>query len=254
MSFPDHTQAFISPPYTGGDAGAYWPAFWVGSDQQPDLMSQFHQSKKPRTPENAPNFVPFQQMNPRTNQTNAPPSNKGTSHIFYKTRICTKFTEGTCRNGDSCTFAHGTEDLREPPPNWQELIREKERGIGGGGWGDDPGMIHRMKICKKYYNGEECPYGDKCNFLHERSSPPMKKLRIDMPGQRESSAISIGVTSNGRGNSGEFDSMAGWKMRICSRWEMGQCNYGERCHYAHGQSGIIGYWLKVFFLDALLVS
>ncbi|XP_057770395.1 zinc finger CCCH domain-containing protein 39 [Salvia miltiorrhiza] len=246
MSFPDPTQPpnpFISPPYSGGDAAAaYWPPFWAGSEQQqqqhPDLMQQFHQSKKPRISEKAPNFAPFQPMNPRINQTNVPnpnpnPINKGTSHIFYKTRICAKFMEGSCRNGEQCTFAHGVEDLREPPPNWQELIREKERGNGGGGWGDDQRMIHRMKICKKYYNGEECPYGDKCNFLHERPSPPLKKLKVDMPGQRETSAISIGVT----GNTGELDPAApGWKMRICSRWEMGQCNYGERCHFAHGNS------------------
>lgn len=246
MSFPDPTQPpnpFISPPYSGGDAAAYWPPFWVGSEQQQqqqhsDLMQHFHQSKKPRTSEKPPNFAPFQPpMNPRINQTNAP-INKGTSHIFYKTRICAKFMEGTCRNGDQCTFAHGVEDLREPPPNWQELIREKERVNGGGGWGDDQRMIHRMKICKKYYSGEECPYGDKCNFLHERPSPPMKKLKVDMPGQRESSAISIGVTGEGRGNGGELDQAAGWKMRICSRWEIGQCTYGERCHFAHGNSGI----------------
>ncbi|KAG6397305.1 hypothetical protein SASPL_143471 [Salvia splendens] len=220
MSFPDPTQPlnpFTSPPYSG-NAAAYWPPFWAGSEQQ--QIPQFNQSKRPRASENPPNFPPFQAMN----QTNAP-INKGTSHIFYKTRICAKFTEGTCRNGDQCTFAHGAEDLREPPPNWQEIIREKERG------GDDQRLIHRMKICKKFYNGEECPYGDKCNFLHER---PPKKLKVEMPGQRESSAISIGVM----GSVGEVDQVAGWKMRICSRWEMGQCNYGERCHFAHGSSDL----------------
>ncbi|KAH6819352.1 hypothetical protein C2S51_002955 [Perilla frutescens var. frutescens] len=251
MSFPDPTQPpnpFISPPYSGGDAAAFWPSFWIGSEQQqqqqPDLMPQFdrlHQSKKPRTCEKPPSFAPFPPMNPRINQSNVP-GNKGTSHIFYKTRICAKFMEGTCRNGEQCTFAHGVEDLREPPPNWQEMIREKERGNGGGvGWGDDQRMIHRMKICKKYYNGEECPYGDKCNFLHERPSPPMKKLKVEMPGQRESSAISIGVTGDSRGNAGDLDQTAtavGWKMRMCSRWEMGLCNYGERCHFAHGQSDL----------------
>ncbi|KAG6413673.1 hypothetical protein SASPL_126387 [Salvia splendens] len=246
MSFPDPTQPpnpFVSPPYSGGDAATYWPQFWAGSDQHqmqqhPDMMQQFHQSKKPRTSEKAPNFPPFQPMNQRINQTNPPIINKGTSNIFYKTRICAKFTEGTCRNGDQCTFAHGPEDLREPPPNWQEIIREKERGNGGGGWGDDQRMIHRMKICKKYYNGEECPYGDKCNFLHDRPSPSFNKLKVEMPGQRESSAISIGVTGDVRGNAGELDQASGWKMKICSRWEMGLCNYGERCHFAHGNSDL----------------
>lgn len=240
MSFPDptappHSYPYISPPppFSGETP------FWMGNDQhqQPQqqldmsMAPQFDQLKKPRTIEKGPNFPPFPSMNPRMN----PPSNKGTSHIFYKTRICAKFKEGTCRNGEHCTFAHGEEDLREPPPNWQDLIREKEReerGAGGGSWGDDQRMIHRMKICKKYYNGEECPYGDKCNFLHERPSPPMKKLKVDVPGQRESSAISIGTTAV------DFEQAAFWKTRLCSKWEIGQCPFGERCHFAHGQTGI----------------
>ncbi|KAL0428503.1 UNVERIFIED_CONTAM: Zinc finger CCCH domain-containing protein 39 [Sesamum latifolium] len=212
MSYPDSTpppQSFMSPPFAGGDGGGYWLPFLMGNDhqqqqqqqQQPDLISQFDRPppfKRPRTNEKPQNFSSFQQMNPRINPPNIP-GNKGTSHIFYKTRICAKFTEGTCRNGEHCTFAHGNEDLREPPPNWQELIREKERGAGNGSWGDDQRMIHRMKICKKYYNGEDCPYGDKCNFLHERGPPQLKKFKVDMPGQRESSAISIGVTGDARG-------------------------------------------------------
>lgn len=239
MSFPDptappHSYPYISPPFSGETP------FWMGNDQQLqqhhhlDMMPQFDQShpfKKARVSEKAPNFTPIPSMNPRMN----PPSNKGTSHIFYKTRICAKFKEGTCRNGEHCTFAHGEEDLREPPPNWQDLIREKEReerGSGGGNWGDDQRMIHRMKICKKYYNGDECPYGDKCNFLHERPSPPMKKLKVDIPGQRESSAISIGTTV------GDLEQTGFWKTRLCSKWEIGQCPFGERCHFAHGQSGI----------------
>ncbi|KAI3446513.1 hypothetical protein Pfo_003178 [Paulownia fortunei] len=245
MSFPDPTpppHPFISSPFVGGDAGGFWPPFWVGNEQQQqsDLMSQFDRPppfKRPRTSENPPNYAPFPPMNPRINPPNVPGGGKGTSHIFYKTRMCAKFMEGTCRNGDHCTFAHGVEDLREPPPNWQDLIREKDRGsFISSSWGDDQRMIHRMKICKKYYNGEECPYGEKCNFLHERPSPPMKKFKIDMSEQRESSAISIGITGDGRGSISDFDQKVFWKTKLCSKWEMGQCPFGERCHYAHGHS------------------
>ncbi|KAK6127227.1 hypothetical protein DH2020_039026 [Rehmannia glutinosa] len=244
MSFPDPTppHPFISSPFAGGDSGGFWPSFWMTNEQQqqqPDLMSQFdHRSpfKRPRTSEKPSNFAPFPPMNPRINPPNNP-GNKGTSHIFYKTRMCAKFIEGTCRNGEHCTFAHGAKDLREPPPNWQDLIREKDRGSGvSSNWGDDQRMIHRMKICKKYYNGEECPYGDKCNFLHERPSPPMKKFKVDVVEERESSAISIGVTGDARGSGSDFDQKVFWKTKLCSKWEMGHCPFGERCHYAHGQS------------------
>ncbi|KAL3623735.1 hypothetical protein CASFOL_032551 [Castilleja foliolosa] len=259
MSFPDPTQP---PPFSGETAAPSWPPFWPTNDHphhQPDLMSQFDHRppfKKPRPSEKPPNFQPYPPMNnnPRINVPNTNNINKGTSHIFYKTRMCAKFVEGTCRNGDNCTFAHGPDDLREPPPNWQEIIREKERaggsGISNNNWsggsgngGDDLRMIHRLKICNKYYNGEECRYGDKCSFLHERPLP--KKFMVDgninnngnLVEQRESSAISIGITGDVRGSGGsDLDQKVFWKTKLCSKWEMGHCPFGDRCHYAHGQS------------------
>ncbi|PIN05514.1 hypothetical protein CDL12_21946 [Handroanthus impetiginosus] len=247
MSFPSQTpppHSYISQPSAGGISAGFWPPYLNGNEQNQQTppsnftSQQFDDPpppfKRPKTSENSQNFTSFPPPNTRFNPANVQ-GTKGTSHIFYKTRICAKFMEGTCRNGEHCTFAHGQEDLREPPRNWQELIREKDRGSGSGSWGDDQRMIHRMKICKKYYNGEECPYGDKCNFLHERplGLPPMKKFKVDMPEQRDSSAIIIG---DGRGSNSDFDQVAFWKTKLCSKWEMGQCPYGERCHFAHGQS------------------
>ncbi|GMQ06919.1 hypothetical protein CsSME_00051332 [Camellia sinensis var. sinensis] len=60
-------------------------------------------------------------MNPRMNMMN-PLVNRGIGHIFYKTRVCLKFLEGSCWNGEHCSFAHGTENLREPPLNWKEIV------------------------------------------------------------------------------------------------------------------------------------
>ncbi|XP_051140584.1 zinc finger CCCH domain-containing protein 39-like [Andrographis paniculata] len=267
MGFSDPTPppTIASPPMFG-EGGGYWAAFSSEQqqsyqNQQSNSISQFDQfytyhNQNPNPPfkrlkpsEKPPNYSqPNRPSNPLTI-----PGNRGTSHIFYKTRICAKFIEGTCRNGEHCTFAHGPDDLREPPSNWQDLVREMEKdkgaavggGVAGGGgsgvggvWGEERGLMHRMKICKKYFNGEECPYGDKCNFLHERGpQPPAKKVRVDPPGpgygERESSAISIGLMAD-RG-----DPVGAWKTRMCSKWEMGQCRYGDRCHYAHGSSDLI---------------
>ena len=157
--------------------------------------------------------------------------------------MCLKFVEGNCRNGEFCSFAHGPEELRKPPPNWQEIVAAKDKVIGIGNWSDDQRMIQKMKICKKFFNGEECPYGEKCNFLH-----------VD---PRENSAICIGTMGQRTGSgpdqcdgnrSGSFgvdsDRFRGntkgtyWKTKLCSKWEMtGQCPFGERCHFAHGLSG-----------------
>lgn len=55
-----------------------------------------------------------------------------------------------------------------------------------------------MKLCKKFYNGEECPYGDRCNFLHGGPS----KFRDDSGRFRETSAICIRTSGMpaGQGN------------------------------------------------------
>ncbi|KAK7251340.1 hypothetical protein RIF29_34442 [Crotalaria pallida] len=45
--------------------------------------------------------------------------------------------------------------------------RESNEERPTGNWDDDQKIIHKMKLCKKCCNGEECPYGEKCSFLHE---------------------------------------------------------------------------------------
>lgn len=158
--------------------------------------------------------------------------------------MCLKFLDGNCRNGESCTFAHGAEDLREPPPNWQEMVA-KDRGLGN--WNDDQRLIHRMKICKKFYNGEECPYGEKCNFLHIDSgeSPVIRIGTVGSGVGNRSGSDQVEVSRNLnlgcdglRGNSSTMKPTC-WKTKLCSKWEMtGHCPFGERCHFAHGFSGI----------------
>lgn len=96
MSYPDHPpppqHSFMPPPFPGGNVGGFWPQMPMNNDF-PDSRSQFEDAppfKRPRNFENnQPNFAPFPTTNPRMNQPN-PPVNKGTTHIFYKTRMCTE--------------------------------------------------------------------------------------------------------------------------------------------------------------------
>ncbi|KAL5065056.1 hypothetical protein RYX36_026793 [Vicia faba] len=177
---------------------------------------------------------------PDNNQSNAltsPPTNRETGKIFFKTRICTRFGFGTCRNGESCTFAHGVGEIRQPPPNWQELVcpRTEERLQVGRNLNDGQKIIQKMKLCKKYCNGEECPYGDKCNFLHEDPA----KFRDDSWKTRESSAINIETSNHLEGSRAvtkqERDTY--WKTKICLKWiNTGSCLFGDGCHFAHGDA------------------
>ncbi|KAI4335761.1 hypothetical protein L6164_014372 [Bauhinia variegata] len=236
MSFPDHAPPFmLSPPPFAADTEA------IGDWHQVQILneefiphSQYEQAppfKRARTSETIP-------INSRMQPPH--PANKGTGHIFFKTRLCAKFKMGMCRNGENCNFAHGIEDMRQPPPNWQELVGMRDEERSSGNWDDDQKIIHKMKLCKKYYNGEECPYGDRCNFLHEDPA----KFRDDSGRYRESSAISIGTNGSpkSQGN-GSFNSdsnglvkSAFWKTKLCIKWETtGQCVFGDKCHFAHGQ-------------------
>ena len=43
-------------------------------------------------------------------------ANRGPPDQYFRTQICQRWREGTCRNGAACTFAHGEEALRAPRP------------------------------------------------------------------------------------------------------------------------------------------
>ncbi|KAJ7978882.1 Zinc finger CCCH domain-containing protein [Quillaja saponaria] len=238
MSFPDHHSPFLPQQHFAADSDAIdlCPQF---HDEQFDRDSPFEQPPPYKRPRNSESDVPPPN----------PPVNKRTTSIFFKTRICIKFKMGTCRNGENCNFAHGIEDMRQPPPNWQELVGSRDEERSSGNWEDDQKIIHKMKLCKKFYNGEECPYGERCNFLHEEPA----KFREDSGKFRESSAISIGTTNtlpmlSGSGSNNPESNRpvnAGsvivkpifWRTRLCVKWETtGVCPFGDNCHFAHGQA------------------
>lgn len=263
MNFSDHSSGFMlsPPPFAAeDDSNGRWPQFPINNNEHFDPHSTFDHLpsfKRPRTSENNQfNPLSFPPMNSRMQHPQNPPSNRGgTSHIFFKTRMCAKFKMGMCRNGENCNFAHGIEDMRQPPPNWQDLVGLREEERPSGNWDDDQKIIHKMKLCKKYYNGEECPYGERCNFLHEDPS----KFRDDAGRCRESSAISLVANGspkshlNGSSNSDSNKAVNTgcdgsrsntkapfWKTKLCSKWELtGQCPFGDKCHFAHGQAGIV---------------
>lgn len=263
MNFPDNLPTFtMSPPRFASTDAIDVRLHQLPMNNEPlDPHSHLDQPplpKRARTSEGNLNNAPRMMVNPQN-----PAVNKGTSHIFFKTRICAKFRLGTCRNGENCNFAHGVEDMRQPPPNWQELVglrSNDERSLGN--WDEDHKIIHKMKLCKKFYNGEECPYGDRCSFLHEEPG----KFRDDSSGRfRESSAISIGTDGSPPKNNGDgsksnssdgsnraVNAITGlnvsrgnvkstyWKTKLCIKWETtGHCPFGGDCHFAHGQAGTL---------------
>ncbi|KAL5219766.1 hypothetical protein ABZP36_024479 [Zizania latifolia] len=120
--------------------------------------------------------------------------------MFFKTKLCCKFRTGTCPYVTNCNFAHGMEELRKPPPNWQEIVEAHEEAMeqreehqipiltsSGPATGDsNSGRAYKGRHCKKFYTEEGCPYGDACTFLHDEQSKA-----------RESVAISLSPTVGG---------------------------------------------------------
>ncbi|XP_042431166.1 zinc finger CCCH domain-containing protein 12-like [Zingiber officinale] len=79
-----------------------------------------------------------------------PPNLSPSNGSFYKTRLCHKFiATGTCPYGDSCTFAHGSSDLRQPPPHWEDISRPHRAGRtyrdSSYGDGGNASGLHRSK-------------------------------------------------------------------------------------------------------------
>ncbi|KAG6521601.1 zinc finger CCCH domain-containing protein 56-like [Zingiber officinale] len=170
-------------------------------------------------------------------------SSKTIGKMFFKTKLCCKFRAGTCPYITNCNFAHGIEELRKPPPNWQEIVAAHEEGseppfpieerhnstIGSSIATGESERSYKGRRCKKFYTEEGCPYGDSCSFMHDEQSK-----------SRESVAISLSPAIGGGGGCGGGAAVvalkpSNWKTRICNKWEMtGYCPFGTKCHFAHG--------------------
>ncbi|CAO2818034.1 unnamed protein product [Amaranthus hypochondriacus] len=242
MSFCDSFPPFAPFP-NGINSMAVWPQFPYKQSGENSIFD--HESPPMKRPKISSNSQ-FPNQNHGTHQMN-PPVNQPNGKIFFKTRLCIKFEKGQCKNGENCNFAHGEEDLRKPPPNWQELIGSRMEDKMNN-WEDDDKMISRKKLCWKFYNGEECPYGARCNFSHER--PPKfwdnsTRFRDD---HRECFSTSIGtIRSSDQYANANGDAMRGnsrpavhWKTKLCTKFQVtGHCPFGDNCYYAHGQEEVL---------------
>lgn len=158
----------------------------------------------------------------------APGSAKGTGSLFFKTKLCTKFKLGTCTFNERCHFAHGMEDLRKPPSGWETMVGNAKEGSSFTGRTGDGGLQQRRKTakpCRYFADGKICPYGDRCTFLHGDEDAQQT------PGAGNFDSGGMSAVSN-----------SNYKTLMCARWERGEpCNYGERCHYAHGHAELQRY-------------
>lgn len=226
--------------------------FWSNHEASSD-NSSFDQRQSRSNGEQQPNKKP-------KSTPEASSRSKAIGKMFFKTKLCCKFRAGTCPYVTNCNFAHSIEELRRPPPNWQEIVaaHEEDKGVPAepreefqiptvvtANFGGETPRSQKWRHCKKFYTEEGCPYGENCTFMHDEHSK-----------NRESVAISLGPGGYGGGNGGSGGGGGGvggggngsnskpsnWKTRICNKWELtGYCPFGNKCHFAHGAAELHRY-------------
>ncbi|KAI3455349.1 hypothetical protein Pfo_012012 [Paulownia fortunei] len=163
--------------------------------------------------------------------------NRSKLSIPYKSELCLLFQRGRCHYGENCHFSHSMSEIRKPGFNtvaMEEQLKEDSKR----------NAVCKMRECYWFSGGIECPYGDKCQFLHKCD----QKVRRDVGLYRESYAVSAmnGVSDRSGSdqvkcrslNAGEdYDKLDDRKTKLCIKWErFGCCPYGVKCIYAHGKA------------------
>ncbi|RDX77253.1 Zinc finger CCCH domain-containing protein 56, partial [Mucuna pruriens] len=268
---------------TGGDGGDSWSgdqADWATEDEY--RFWNNNNGDAETTPSNS-NYEARSEppsKKSRNSQEGSSSRSKAIGKMFFKTKLCCKFRAGTCPYITNCNFAHSIEELRRPPPNWQEIVaaHEEEKAVmtepreefqiptvGSSTFaGDMMQRSYKGRHCKKFYTEEGCPYGDSCTFLHDEQSKNRESVAISLgPGGYAGgssgggggsgggaggggsggggSSSGVGGASNAAGN-GPNSKPSNWKTRICNKWEMtGYCPFGNKCHFAHGATELHRY-------------
>ncbi|KAJ7953440.1 Zinc finger CCCH domain-containing protein [Quillaja saponaria] len=232
---------------TGNDGGDNWSGdqsvwateddyrFWNNGDADTSSNSNYDQ----RPSQSRSGSEPPNKKSRNSQDVTSANRSKAIGKMFFKTKLCCKFRAGTCPYITNCNFAHSIEELRRPPPNWQEIVAAHEEdkvvmsepteeyqipSVGSTSFAVDTQRSYKGRHCKKFYTEEGCPYGDSCTFLHDEQSK-----------NRESVAISLGPGGYGGAGNGQNAKPSNWKTRICNKWEMtGYCPFGNKCHFAHG--------------------
>nr|CAD1840924.1 unnamed protein product [Ananas comosus var. bracteatus] len=156
-----------------------------------DRQSQSHSQSQSRAGSEQPPTKKPRGSSSQGEGSNSTSKSRAIGKMFFKTKLCCKFRAGTCPYVTNCNFAHGMEELRKPPPNWQEIVAAQEEGaevreenqipiITSANVGGDGQRSYKGRHCKKFYTEEGCPYGDMCTFLHDEQSKARESVAISL--------------------------------------------------------------------------
>jgi len=162
---------------------------------------------------------------------------------LWKTRLCSFYQVGTCRDGPRCSYAHGTEDLRASPDFERTsvcplLLKHGTCSRLGCRYAHDgselrasPVML-KTKMCSFYLNAV-CVVGEACRFAHSvdelREAVEVQRaavMRTKEPAQiRERPISNVGIASTPSRAGG---SKPLWEQRRRAFWDGGaaECKPG----------------------------
>jgi len=131
--------------------------------------------------------------------------------------LCKKLVQfGTCPRGESCTFAHGFEELHPASPDLPKMdgmasgmpsvLSEQTQEVDQM---PDVKMKRKRSMCQRYQKGE-CLLGKQCPFAHK---------------EEDLGTVELVLCGN-------------VKTRICKMWTQGKCIYAVNCWDAHGEKEI----------------
>lgn len=254
MSYSRDSSENVVHIIVGNGAPEHWipnpndSSVWATEDDYPDdppsISNSNCQSQTRSNSEQPPN------KKSRNGSQDVNSKSKAIGKMFFKTKLCCKFRNGTCPYITNCNFAHSIEELRRPPPNWQEIVaaHEEERAstneipreefqipsIVSTNFAVETQRSYKGRHCKKFYTEEGCPYGENCTFLHDEQSKNRESVAISLgPGGYGGGGAAAAAAGNNIGVSNVKPS--NWKTRICNKWELtGYCPFGNKCHFAHG--------------------
>lgn len=116
---------------------------------------------------------------------------RGSTNVFYKTRMCNKWRGGSCPFGDRCTYAHGQHELRRVPPEvlaqFEREQAKQQHAVGAAvqehgeheddkvqqGDQDDQAqekpksqLYYKTRLCIRFMQSGYCARGSACTFAH----------------------------------------------------------------------------------------
>ena len=103
-----------------------------------------------------------------------PPKPK--SGALFKTQLCRHFEQkGFCNMGENCSFAHGTEELKEAPPgsvptqsynSYSGYSQQPKSYTPSYGGATDSSRYYKTVLCKHFEQTGQCQFGVNCKFAH----------------------------------------------------------------------------------------